>query len=113
MCIKPTYEELEKRIVELEQQVDQYQSEAIKYQTLFSSFPHGITVSDVNGNILESNTAAELLLGVSKDDHEKRRIDDQEWRIIRPGRSEMPIEEWAVSSHLSKNDWFPIVKWEL
>jgi len=103
MSTKPTYKEFEKRIAELEQQVDHYQNEALKYQTLFSSFPHGITVTDANGNILESNTAAELLLGVSKDDQEKRKIDGQEWRIIRPDGSEMPREEWASVIALKEN----------
>jgi PAS domain S-box-containing protein len=95
MSGKPTYEALKKQVARLEQQVDQYKYEAIKYQTLFNSFPHGISVSDAHGNIIETNSVAELLLGVRKEEHEKRKIDEQEWRIIRSDGSDMPPEEWA------------------
>jgi PAS domain S-box-containing protein len=95
MLTKPTYKELEKRVAELEQKVDQHQTEAIKYQTLFNSFPYGITLSDEHGNVIESNKVAERLLGVNKGEHEKRKIDGKEWQIIRPDGTDMPTEEWA------------------
>jgi len=95
MSQKPAYAALEKRIVDLEQQVEQLQFEAAKYRTLFNSFPFGITVSDAQGKIIETNTVAEQLLGVSKEEHEKRPIDGKEWRIIRPDGSDMPPDEWA------------------
>jgi two-component system cell cycle sensor histidine kinase/response regulator CckA len=90
-----SYEELIQRIVELEEQNKDIQAEAIKYRTLFDSFPHGITVSDSNGKVLEANSVSEQLLGISKNDHGKRKIDGQEWRIIRPDGTDMPSEEWA------------------
>ncbi len=92
---KATYEALKKRIAELEQKVGQFKYEAVKYRTLFESFPHGITVSDADGNILETNVAAEELLGVDKSEHERRKVDGPDWRIIRPDGSDMPPEEWA------------------
>jgi PAS domain S-box-containing protein len=88
-------EELIQRIVELEEQNKDLQAEAIKYRTLFDSFPHGITVSDSDGKVLEVNSVSEQLLGISKNDHEKRKIDGQEWRVIRPDGTDMPSEEWA------------------
>jgi len=95
MANKPTHEEWVRRVIELERQVEKLQSAAIKYQTLFHSFPHGITVSDGYGNIVETNAAAELLLGLKREEHENRVIDGKEWRIIRPDGSDMPPEEWA------------------
>lgn len=92
---KPTYEELEQRVAELEQQVEQFRSEAMTYQTLFNSFPHGITVSDAEGKILQTNVVAEKLLGLSKEEHEKKSIDGPQWRILRPDGSDMPPNEWA------------------
>ena len=103
MSTNLTHIDFEKRIAELEQQVQRYKTEAVKYKTLFNSFPHGITVSDKHGNILETNAAAEQLLGVDKPEHEKRTIDGQEWRIIRPDGSDMPPEEWASVIALKEN----------
>lgn len=66
-----------------------------KYQTLFNSFPLGITVSDEAGNIIETNWAAEKFLAVSKPEQEKRAIDGQEWKIVRPDGTLMPPREYA------------------
>jgi PAS domain S-box-containing protein len=64
-----------------------------KYKTLFSTFPHGITVADDHGNIIEANEASETLLGLAKTDHVARTLDGAEWRIIRPDGSNMPRDE--------------------
>lgn len=66
-----------------------------KYQVLFDIFPLGITISDPSGNILESNNIAENILGISLKEQEKRKIGGEEWRIIRPDGSTMPISEFA------------------
>lgn len=86
--------QLENRIAELEKQVEKYQYIAGKYQALFNSFPLGITVSDKEGNVVETNAAAEKLLGVSKKEHEQRSINDEKWRIVRSDGSDMPPHEW-------------------
>ncbi len=95
MAENPTYEELKQRVSELEQQNELLQAEATKYRTLFYSFPHGITVSDSHGDIVEANSISEQLLGISKDQHQKRDIAGQEWRIIRKDGTDMPPDEWA------------------
>jgi PAS domain S-box-containing protein len=74
-----------------------------KYKILFDLFPMGITISDKFGNIIESNEAAENLLGLAKEEQEKRRIDDTEWYIIRPDGSPMPPEEFASVRALKEN----------
>ena len=66
-----------------------------KYSALFKSFPLGISVTDANGRLVETNEAAVRLLGVSEDAHTGRRIDGAEWRVIRPDGSTMPPEEYA------------------
>ncbi len=66
-----------------------------KYKTLFDSFPLGITVTDPAGNVLETNAAAETLLGISRDVHAQRDIAGPEWQILRPDGSPMPTEEFA------------------
>ncbi|KAF0197779.1 MAG: two-component hybrid sensor and regulator [Bacteroidetes bacterium] len=74
-----------------------------KYRVLFSTFPLGITISDSSGNIVESNSRAAELLGVSKEEHEARRIDGEQWRIIRPDGTPMPVEEYASTLALKGN----------
>ncbi|MCF7990967.1 MAG: ABC transporter substrate-binding protein [Thiohalocapsa sp.] len=73
-----------------------------KYKTLFSAFPHGITVSDDQGNIVEANEAAQTLLGVATSDHVARRLDGNEWRIIRSDGSSMPSNEWPAVAALQE-----------
>ena len=67
----------------------------IKYKTLFDCFPLGITVTDPVGKVLESNAAAEKLLGLARDVHNQRLIDSPEWRIVRTDGTPMPPEEFA------------------
>ncbi len=66
-----------------------------KYQVLFDIFPLGITISDPSGKIIESNQIAETLLGIPKEEQEKRKINDLTWRIIRPDGQTMPSSEFA------------------
>ncbi len=66
-----------------------------KYQGLFDIFPLGITITDAAGNITESNRIAEALLGISREEQEKRKISGKEWQIIRPDGTPMPASEFA------------------
>jgi PAS domain S-box-containing protein len=73
-----------------------------KYQVLFNLFPIGITISDPEGNLIESNQIAGSILGISLEEQEKRKIDGQEWRIIRPDGSPMDPSEFASVRALSE-----------
>ena|GEM_PF-2245995 len=73
-----------------------------KYKTLFDCFPLGITVTDPDGGILESNRAAESLLGLPTDLHQQRHIDGPEWRIVRGDGTPMPPEEYASTRALKE-----------
>ena len=66
-----------------------------KYRALFDIFPIGISISDTAGKIIETNQIAETLLGISREEQEKREISGQEWRIIRSDGSPMPASEFA------------------
>ena len=67
----------------------------VKYKTLFDSFPLGITIADQTGKILEINRMAEKLLGLSQEKQLKRKIDEEDWQIIRTDGTPMPAEEYA------------------
>ncbi len=66
-----------------------------KYKTLFDNFPLGITVSDQDGKISETNSNAEKLLGLTREEQLGREIYDREWEIIRPDGKPMNPEEFA------------------
>jgi PAS domain S-box-containing protein len=66
-----------------------------KYKVLFESFPLGISISDQNGKLIESNKEAERLLELPKKEHEKRTIHGKDWRVIRPDGTPMPEAEFA------------------
>jgi len=67
----------------------------VKYKTLFDTFPLGVMVSDSEGRILESNPMAEKLLGLSPEEINQRKIDGEEWQIVRPDGTPLPPEEFA------------------
>ena len=74
-----------------------------KYRTLFESFPLGITVSDAEGKIIETNAVAEKILSVPMDEQIQREIDGSEWRIVRPDGTPMPPDEFASVRALREN----------
>lgn len=74
-----------------------------KYQILFDSFPLGITISDKNGNIVESNQKALKLLGQSEQEHLSRNIESEEWHIVKIDGSPLPKEEFASVIALKEN----------
>jgi len=75
---------------------------AALYGTLFQVLPMGITVTDETGKIVDSNSVALKLLGVSRKEHTKRTIDGQEWRIVRKDGSTMPACEFASTKALKE-----------
>ena len=74
-----------------------------KYKVLFESFPLAITISDKMGNIVESNTRAEEILGLSIEEQSKRKIDGTEWQLIRSDGTPMPADEYASVRALKEN----------
>ena len=84
------YQNLQRAQTEAEQQ-----KILAKYKALFDHFPLGITVADSSGKILESNAISEEILGLSRNAHAQRTIDDPEWTVVRPDGTPMPPEEYA------------------
>jgi PAS domain S-box-containing protein len=82
-------------IIETKQAETALRESEEKYRVLFNTFPLGIAITDPAGNIVESNARAAALLGISQDEQEARRIDGEQWRLIRPDGTSMPAEEYA------------------
>jgi len=74
-----------------------------KYKVLFNVFPLGITVSDKNGKIIESNVASERLLGITQKEQTQKTIDAESWKIICKDGSLMPREDFASVRALREN----------
>ncbi len=66
-----------------------------KYRVLFDALPLGVTITDQDGHIVESNQEATTILGVSVDEQKNRLIHGSELKIIRPDGTPMPSEEFA------------------
>ena len=100
---KLSYEELVSKVEKLEKANEELRFEAVKYKTLFDSLPYGISISDLDGNILEINSIAEQLLGVSKEECFQRTIDSQQWQVVRPDGTKMPHDEWPSALALKED----------
>ncbi len=90
-------------VSEREKAEDALRTSLAKYATLFESLPLGLTISDKEGNIVESNKEAERLLGLPREDQIKRQIDGREWRIVKPDGSTMPSSEYASVRAMKEN----------
>lgn len=66
-----------------------------KYKVLIDTLPVAVSVSDKDGNIIESNEKASELLGLTREEHLKRKITGKDWRIIGTDGKEFPQEEFA------------------
>ncbi|MFH2044177.1 MAG: PAS domain S-box protein [Pseudomonadota bacterium] len=92
--LKKANDNLSEEIEVRKQAVKELKANLIKYQTLFASLPIGVTISDKDGMILESNKEAERLLKLPLEDNINKKIYDSEWHIIRPDGSTMPGNEY-------------------
>lgn len=74
-----------------------------KFRILFETLPTGVTLADQEGQILESNPAAERILGLSMEEQERRSIDGVEWKIIKLDGSVMSPDEYASVRAIREN----------
>jgi len=66
-----------------------------RYRSLFELFPVGVTISNKEGKIIESNPMARRFLGLDNNDLASRTIDGPQWQIVRPDGTKMPTSEFA------------------
>lgn len=74
-----------------------------KYRVLFESFPLGITITDKNGNIIETNNIAEDMLEIDREEHNKRTIFSPEWKLLKPDGSPMDPTDYPGLWALKEN----------
>jgi PAS domain S-box-containing protein len=71
------------------------QASETKLRTIYDLLPIGIAVTDRAGQIIDCNRAAEVMLGIAREEHFRRTYDGEEWAIIRPDGTPMPSSEYA------------------
>jgi PAS domain S-box-containing protein len=90
-------------ITDLKKMEEDLQINLTKYSALFDLLPLGVTLSDQNGQLLESNQEAIRLLGLTEAEQKNRQIGGEQWEIIRPDRKPMPQEEFASVRAMKEN----------
>lgn len=70
-------------------------------KALFEALPVGVTMISPTGEILESNTITEDILGVSSDEHRMRELQSQEWSIVDSSGKTMPADKYPASRTLA------------
>jgi PAS domain S-box-containing protein len=76
---------------------DQGRRSSQQLQAFFEVLGVGAVLFSSEGEILRANQISEDILGISADEHVRRRLASKEWRIFRPDGSVMPIEEYPAS----------------
>jgi PAS domain S-box-containing protein len=82
---------------------DDLRKNLAKYKVLINTFPIAITISDPEGNIIETNEKALELLELSRDEHLKRKLKGEEWTIIKTDGTIFPQDEYASVKALKEN----------
>ncbi len=74
-----------------------------KYQVLFDTFPVGISITNAEGKIIETNKLAEEIMELPKEIYNDRTLSGQEWNIVRPDGTKMPSAEFPGVRALNEN----------
>lgn len=96
---KPTYDELQQKIKELEQEAferklmeEVLRESEKKHRILFETMAQGVVYQNAEGNIISANPAAERILGLSFDQMTGRTSMDSRWKSIHEDGSDFPKE---------------------
>ncbi len=92
---KPTYEELEQRVRELEASRTLRRKSSL--DRVIESIPAGIVVHGADGVVINTNTAAQIMLGLKHEHMLGKELIDPAWTFLREDGSQMPVEEYPVS----------------
>jgi diguanylate cyclase (GGDEF)-like protein/PAS domain S-box-containing protein len=95
MSKRLTYEELEQRVRDLE--ASQTLPEQSRIDELLERIQAGVVVHGRDGTVIQSNTAAQIMLGLTNEQMLGRELIDPAWTFLREDGSPMPVEEYPVS----------------
>jgi len=92
---KPTYEELEQRVRQLE--ANRKLRERCNLDRLIEDIRAGVVVHGSNGTVIQCNKAAQTMLNFTQDRMIGKELIDSDWKFLREDGSLMPVEEYPVS----------------
>ncbi|PLX66662.1 MAG: hypothetical protein C0602_11370 [Denitrovibrio sp.] len=95
MSKKLSYEELEQRVRELE--AYKTLQEKTSTEGLMENIQAGIVVHGADGTVINSNTAAQTMLGLTCKQMIGKELVDPVWKFSREDGSALPVEEYPVS----------------
>ncbi|RZM77144.1 sensor domain-containing protein [Leptolyngbya iicbica] len=99
MSERLTYEELEQRVRALEA------SQTLRSQSLMGelleSIQAGVVVHDGNGTVINSNTIAQSMLGLTSEQMLGKELTDPAWTFLREDGSPLPVEEYPAARVLA------------
>ena len=96
MTAKPTYEELEQRVHELENEAFERKSDE-RYRNLLKNLEAGIVVHAPDTSIVMNNPRASELLGLSDDQMKGKTAIDQKWKFVSKDNISLPLEDYPVN----------------
>ena len=103
---------------ELEQKINQNNKieEALRnneaqLQGILDTMAEGVTISDLKGELIYTNSTAEAMVGMSKEEFKTRRYNDEKWQNYRLDGSLLPSEEHPLYIALTTQK--PVFNFEL
>jgi len=84
-------------ITERKKAGDELRMHKNRLQSLFETMAEGVVLTSLDGQIVQANSAAERILGISLTEIESRNYVTPEWETLRPDGTLMPPEEMAGS----------------
>ncbi len=90
--LKQLNKDLEQKIEERTQELRE--SEEL-FRNLFETMTEGIILTNVDGQIVQANHAAERILGLIRSSIEELNYISPEWEVLRPDGTSMPLNEMA------------------
>ena len=108
MAQKPTYEELEQRINELEaeanhrkQAEEELRESEERYRSLLYRIQAAVVVHNSDTQIIASNPKAQDLLGLTEDQMLGKAAIDPDWKFLNADGERMSLKEYPVNQVLA------------
>jgi len=104
MAKKPTYEELEQRVLELEgaeferkTPVDARRESEERQESIIHKIQAAVVVHDADTRIIACNSKAQELLGLTEDQMLGKTVIDPDWKFLNADGERMSLEEYPVN----------------
>lgn len=99
---KPTYDELEQRVRQLEAKDSLDERSAIG--EFIESLPCGVTVHNRNGQIIASNLAAQAILEFTNEQLFGKKLNELPWTLLREDGGPLPAEQYPLVRVIAENE---------